>query len=80
MKLSEWIPFIFADEEPAFRDMEEAEEVMGALLHLYNAANESVRAKGPRLPPRCVFLEPPMQNLEPEAPVSQWARGFSAGL
>ena len=78
VKPSEWIPFIFADEEPGFRDMEEAEEVMGALMHLYNAVNESVRAKGPRLPPGCVFLDPPMANLEPEAPVSQWARGFSA--
>ena len=76
---SEWIPFIFADEEPEFRDMKEAEEVMGALMDLYNDVNVSVRAKGPRLPPGCVFLDPPMANLDPEAPVSAWARGFSAG-
>jgi yecA family protein len=34
VKPSEWIPFIFSGEEPEFRDMEEAEEVMGALMHL----------------------------------------------
>jgi uncharacterized protein len=79
VKPSEWIPFIFSDEEPEFRDMEEAEEVMGALMHLYNDINKTVRAKRPMLPPGCVFLDPPMANLEPEAPVSQWARGFSAG-
>ena len=79
MRPSEWIPFIFADEEPEFKNLQEAQEVMDALMHLYNAVNESVRAKGPRLPPGCVFLDPPMENLKPEAPVSQWARGFSAG-
>lgn len=41
VKPSEWTPFIFADEEPGFRDMEEAEEVMGALMRLYNDVNES---------------------------------------
>ena len=79
VKPSEWIPFIFSGEEPEFRDMEEAEEVMGSLMHLYNDINKIVRAKGSRLPPGCVFLDPPMANLEPDAPVSQWARGFSAG-
>jgi yecA family protein len=79
VKPSEWIRFIFSDEEPEFRNMEEAEEVMGSLMHLYNDINKIVRAKGSRLPPGCVFLEPPMANLEPEAPVSQWARGFAAG-
>jgi len=79
VKPSEWIPFVFSGEEPEFRDMEEAEEVMGSLMHLYNHINKIVRAKGPRLPPGCIFLDPPMANLEPEAPVSQWARGFAAG-
>jgi uncharacterized protein len=79
VKPSDWIPFIFANEEPGFRDMEEAEEVMEALMDLYNDVNVSVLAEGPSLPPGCVFLDPPMANLEPEAPVSQWARGFSAG-
>lgn len=79
VKPSEWIPFIFSDEEPEFRDMEEAEEVMSALMHLYNDINNTVRTKRPRLPPGCVFLDPTMANLKPEAPVSQWARGFSAG-
>ena len=79
MKPSEWIPFIFSGEEPEFRDMAEAEEVMGSLMHLHNDINRFVRAKGSRLPAGCVFLDPPMANLEPEAPVSQWARGFSAG-
>lgn len=79
VKPSEWIPFIFSGEEPEFRDMEEAEEVMGSLMHLYSDINKIVRAKGSRLPPGCTFLDPAMANLEPEAPVSQWARGFAAG-
>ena len=71
VKPSEWIPFVFSGEEPEFRDMEEAEEVMASLMHLYNHINKIVRAEGSRLPPGCVFLDPPMANLEPEAPVSQ---------
>jgi len=59
--------------------MEEAEEVMLDLLYLHNDTDRIVWTKGPRLPPRCVFLGPPMANLEPEAPVSLWARGFSGG-
>jgi hypothetical protein len=59
--------------------MEEVEEVMGALLRLWNDVDENVRAKGTRLPPGCIFLDPPMKNLEPEAPVSQWPRGLSTG-
>jgi len=62
VKPSEWIPFIFADEEPGFRDMEEAEEVMGARLHLYTDINKSVRTKRGQAPapwPTSQLKKPP---------------------
>ena len=52
---------------------------MGWVLEQDADINKTVRAKGPRLPIGCLFLDPPMANLEPDAPVSQWARGFAAG-
>ena len=79
VKPSEWIPFIFADEEPEFEDMDEAKDIMDALMHLYNAINDDVMTKEPRLPRGCSFLDDPLANLEPEASVSQWSRGFTTG-
>jgi len=79
VKPSEWIPYIFADEEPEFEDLHEAQDIMDAIMHLYNAINENVQGKGPRVPPGCSFLDDPLANLEPEASVSQWSRGFTTG-
>jgi uncharacterized protein len=79
VKPSEWIPFIFCGEEPEFESMEQAEQVMGGLMSLYNEINAVVRAEGPRQPAGWEFREDLLANLEPDAPVSEWSRGFSAG-
>ncbi len=59
--------------------MDEAKDIMDALMHLYNAINDDVMTKEPRLPRGCSFLDDPLANLEPEASVSQWSRGFTTG-
>jgi uncharacterized protein len=79
VKPSEWLPFIFGGGEPEFEDMEEARQVMGVLMSLYNDINDVVHAKGHRWPAGCEFSEDLFANLEPDAAVSQWSRGFSAG-
>jgi len=33
----------------------------------------------PRLPADCAFRDDALQNLEPDAPVSQWSQGFTLG-
>jgi uncharacterized protein len=76
---SEWLPFIFAGEEPPFEDMEEAQRVMSVLMHFFNECGDVGKAKERRWPPGCEFRDDLLSNLEPDAPLSQWSRGFSAG-
>jgi len=76
---SEWAPFIFDGGEPDFEDMEEAQRIMATLMSLYNEANDVIRSEGKRQMRGCRFIEDPLSNLEPDAEVSQWSRGFAAG-
>ncbi|MHB8730141.1 MAG: SEC-C metal-binding domain-containing protein, partial [Sulfuricaulis sp.] len=50
-----------------------------AIMALYNHANSGVLEGNPALPPGCTARAEPMSNLEPDAPLSQWARGFGGG-
>jgi len=79
VKPSEWLPLIFGGEEPDFDGLEEAQPVLGALMALYNDINSEVREEGERMPDGCEFHEEPLANLEPDATVSQWSRGFRLG-
>jgi uncharacterized protein len=76
---SEWVPCIFAGEEPEFENMDEVQRIMGTLLSLYNEANDVVQTEGERQPRGCTFREDLLSNLEPDAEVSLWSRGFVAG-
>jgi len=76
---SEWMPVIFNDEEARPSTLAEAQQVFPALMLLYNQINDGVLKGKPRLPLRCKPLSGPAANLAPTAPLSGWARGFSAG-
>jgi uncharacterized protein len=77
---SEWLPMIFGDAEPPFHSDREAETVMGALMALFNEVVSSAsKEAATRLPSDCAFLEDTLANLESDAPVSQWCRGFQFG-
>jgi yecA family protein len=74
---SEWMPQVFADQDAGYRDQAEAETVVGELMALYNDINAGVAAEAAVLPADCEFLADVLANLEPDAPVSQWSRGFA---
>jgi uncharacterized protein len=76
---SDWLPLIFADKDAGYRDREEAQQTLSALMALYNHINQGVFEKEPALPPGCEASRVTMANLEPDAPFSQWARGFGMG-
>ena len=77
VKPSAWLPFICGGKEPHFDSREEARQVMGAFMSLFNEINDAIRDK--RMPPGCEFRDDVLANLEPDAPISQWSRGFAAG-
>jgi len=75
---SEWIPVVFG-EEPLFRDDDEVEGVIGALMALYNEVNRGVLERSHGLPDDCALRDDPLANLEPDAPVAAWCEGFRFG-
>ncbi len=76
---SEWMPLVFGDAEPGYASLDEAQRVMAELLSLYNSVNASVSAETAALPADCVFRENVLANLDAEAPIGQWSRGFMRG-
>jgi uncharacterized protein len=76
---SEWLPLIFNEEEGGYETLDEAQEILTLLMTLYNHINRGVLERKPQLPPGCSIDPRPMANLDPDAPLSQWARGFADG-
>ena len=76
---SEWIPIVFAERDAGYRNIAEAQSIVGELMSVYNAINAGVAAGTPRLPVDCAFRDDALENLEPDAPVSQWSQGFTLG-
>ncbi len=76
---SEWIPMVFNDQEAQYETKDEAEQVLQARMALYNDCVRE-RPKGTiSLPPGCEVRLQPMDNLNVDAPLSQWAQGFGMG-
>jgi uncharacterized protein len=76
---SEWMPLVFGDAEPEYASLDEAKRVLGELMSLYNAVNASANADSATLPADCVFRDDVLANLDDDAPIAQWARGFRHG-
>ena len=76
---SEFLPLVWGDREPDFADVAEAQTIMGGVLALFNEINTGMSDDGAGLPDDCRFRDDLMSNLEPDAPISQWSRGFSHG-
>lgn len=76
---SEWLPLVFDDQEPNYETLDEAQEVLAAMMALYNQGNRHGVEGSAALPPGCEIRSKPLDNLAADAPLSQWARGFAAG-
>lgn len=76
---SEWLPLVFNESEGGFETLDEAQEILPAIMGLYNHVNRGVLEGEPALPPVCTVRAEPMSNFEPDAPLSQWARGLGGG-
>ena len=78
-KPSEWLPIVFGDKDAGYETLEEAREVLGELMALYNSMNAAVAEDRAALPIDCAFRSNLLANLEADAPVAQWSRGFLRG-
>ena len=79
IKPSDWMPIIFNEQDAIYESMEEAQEVLQSLMALYNEMNRQVQEADIHLPLSCKVHDDPLGNLEPDAPLSQWAQGFMTG-
>ena len=76
---SEWLPLVFNEQAGNYQDLAEAQEILPAIMALYNHVAGGVLKGEPMLPPGCTVRAEPIANFEPDADLSQWARGFTGG-
>ncbi|BFU93196.1 MAG: hypothetical protein NTAFB01_43830 [Nitrospira sp.] len=76
---SEWIPLVFNDQEANSETQDEAEQVLQAMMVLYDECIRERSVGGVSLPAGCEIRPWAMDNLSADAPLSQWAQGFSIG-
>ena len=76
---SEWLPMIGDDEGLKFADQNEAQEILGLVMALYNEVNTAVLERSNTLPAGCAFDEDILKNFEDDSSISQWSRGFASG-
>lgn len=76
---SEWMPLIFGGADAGFESLEEAQAILPELMALYNAINASVASERATLPQDCPFRKKATADLEEDAPISLWSRGFLRG-
>jgi len=76
---SEWLPVVFADSEAGYRSLEEANEILGELMRVYNTVVRLARSAPVQMPDDCVIRGDALANLIDDAPLAQWSRGFLHG-
>ena len=77
--LSDWLPFIFGDQEVDYASRDEAQEILGQIMVLYNTASAVGRDDASRLPVDGLFRDDILANFNDDAPIAQWSRGFLLG-
>jgi uncharacterized protein len=79
VKPSDWLPLVFGEGEPTFDSSADASSLLGAMMSIYNDINDAIARGASPLPPGCEFRDDVLANLEEDAPISQWSRGFARG-
>ena len=79
VKPGEWLPIVFGGGSAGYADLEEAQRILDELMTLYNSINAGVREGNATLPRDCRFRGDILANLDEDAPIAQWSRGFLTG-
>ena len=77
--LSDWLPIVFGEQEVDYASPDEAQAIIGQIMVLYNTTNAAVRDPPTQLPADCPLHDDALADLEDEAPMAQWSRGFLRG-
>ena len=77
--LSDWLPIIFGDREVDYASRDEAQEILGQIMVLYNTASAIGGDDASPLPVDGLFRDNILANFNDEAPIAQWSRGFLLG-
>ena len=76
---SDWLPIVFSDQEVDYASRDEAQEILGQIMVLYNTVNAAVMDAPTLLPADCPLRDDVLANFEDAAPMAQWSRGFLLG-
>ncbi len=76
---SEWIPEVLGKSHGDIVELDEAKKTLDLLMGLYKQVSQGVVERHPALPWGCEVREDPMSNLDEDAPLARWSRGFSQG-
>ena len=76
---SEWLPIIFGEADAGYASLDQAHEILGQIMALYNTINAAVLDPPTLLPKDCPLREAVLANFEDDAPMAQWSRGFLRG-
>jgi uncharacterized protein len=76
---SEWLPLIGNDADLDFANQNEAQQILGLVMTLFNEVNTSVLERSNALPPGCAFAKDILENFDDGSSISQWSRGFTSG-
>ena len=74
-----WFPIISDEKDIGFKDKNEAQQIMGLIMSLYNAINEAALNRSNSMPLGCKFQQDVEDNFDEELPISQWSLGFTMG-
>jgi hypothetical protein len=74
---SEWLDVVWGGASPSFASNGEQEEILGAILVLYNEINACVMERRPGDACTAIPRLPPLSNFDPDAPLGQWSSGFA---
>ena len=76
---SAWFPMVSDDEDIKFQDENEALQVTGLIMSLYNEINVAALKRSNAIPSGCEFQRNIEDNFQNDLAISQWARGFTMG-
>lgn len=74
-----WVAHVFGGGPMEFVSAEERSAILAAMEDVYEGIAAEVSLGRVQLPPDCGFCDDVLANLDEDAPVSRWSRGFSYG-